>query len=326
MTEDALDHGRLVDERDQAHPAAAPRAGEDVEAETPLHQTRPEIARGGACVLERFAGVAALLGGNDLRPPRRPWSQHTVVEDQVDSRSGCDGRQTLEQLGRVAHQMGGARPSSREREPHLALRRQPESVRGDGRAEGIPDHTLESIPAAGANPDGGVEIEAVLSGMTGPGARCLGLLGRVAAPPDTPPRESPAPRPHPRHQGRAGDEPPTRINTAATAQEVAKLLVDEPGHTAAVALVPRLREERLEVIADEFAPGVFVGQGFSSLLRRPEGLRYETGFQGSQGSRFPGKIRVPLRGRARWSCTSRKKPSEAELAPFLQAAPLPPEA
>ena len=182
MTEHASDHGRLIDECDQAHPAAAPRAGEDVEAETPLHQTRPEIARGGACVLERFAGVAALLGGNDLRPPRRPWSQHTVVEDQVDPRSGCDGRQTLEQLGRVAHQMGGAiRPSSREREPHLALRRQPESVRGDGRAEGIPDHTLESIPAAGANPDGGVEIEAVLSGMTGPGARGLSLLGRVAS-------------------------------------------------------------------------------------------------------------------------------------------------
>ncbi len=53
----------------------------------------------------------------------------------------------------------------------LALRRQPESVGGDGRTEGIPDHTLESVPAAGADANGGVEIEAVLSRMTGPGSR-----------------------------------------------------------------------------------------------------------------------------------------------------------
>ncbi len=62
MTENTLDHGRLIDERDQAHPSAAPRTGENVEAETPLHQARPAIARGSACVVERLAGVAALLG------------------------------------------------------------------------------------------------------------------------------------------------------------------------------------------------------------------------------------------------------------------------
>ena len=48
VAEHPSDHGRLIDECDQAHPSAAPRAGEDVEAETPPHQVRPEIARGGA--------------------------------------------------------------------------------------------------------------------------------------------------------------------------------------------------------------------------------------------------------------------------------------
>ena len=45
---------------------------------------------------------------------------------------------------------------------------------------------------------------------------------------------------------KAGEAP----GEPATAQEVAKLLLDEPGHALAVALVTRLCEERLEVIAD----------------------------------------------------------------------------
>ena len=102
-----------------------PHRAQAIEAETPPHQVRPEITRG-ACVIERLAGIAVRWAGDDLRPPRRPCSQNPVVEDQVDPRSGRDGRQPLEQLGRVEHEVGGAiRPSSFERELHLALRRQP---------------------------------------------------------------------------------------------------------------------------------------------------------------------------------------------------------
>ena len=65
--------------------------------------------------------------------------------------------------------------------------------------------------------------------------------------------------------GEAPREPPT-------AQEVAKLLLDEPGHPLAVALVPRLREERLEVIADDCVEHAPVG-----LARLVDGRRRSHG-------------------------------------------------
>src|SRR5712692_847337 len=44
MTEEALDHGRLVDERDQAQSAATPGTGQHVKAERSSHQLCPTLA------------------------------------------------------------------------------------------------------------------------------------------------------------------------------------------------------------------------------------------------------------------------------------------
>ncbi len=79
------------------------------------------------------------------------------------------------------------RPSPLEFDQHLPVRGQSESVRSDGRAERIPAHPLEPVPATGADAEDGVEIETVLVRVTRSWCRGLDLLGRVAAPADTPP-------------------------------------------------------------------------------------------------------------------------------------------
>lgn len=45
MAEDAPNHVRILDERDERQPIAAPRARQDVEAEAPLHQLDPQPVR-----------------------------------------------------------------------------------------------------------------------------------------------------------------------------------------------------------------------------------------------------------------------------------------
>jgi hypothetical protein len=45
MTEDAPDDLRVFDERDQFETIPAARTRKDIEAETPLHQFRPEPVR-----------------------------------------------------------------------------------------------------------------------------------------------------------------------------------------------------------------------------------------------------------------------------------------
>ena len=42
---------------------------------------------------------------NNLRPPRRPWSQHAVVQQEVDPRSRHEHRQPAQELDGVEHQV-----------------------------------------------------------------------------------------------------------------------------------------------------------------------------------------------------------------------------
>ena len=69
MPEDPLDHGRLLDERDEAQAAASPGTRQDVEPECTFHQGCPSLAAGLAPRRLRGVSLRSLLG-RQLPQPR----------------------------------------------------------------------------------------------------------------------------------------------------------------------------------------------------------------------------------------------------------------
>jgi hypothetical protein len=63
MPEDPADHGRLLDERDQAQAAATPGARQHIEPEGACHQPRPTLAATVAPRRVRGVSLTTLLGG-----------------------------------------------------------------------------------------------------------------------------------------------------------------------------------------------------------------------------------------------------------------------
>ena len=68
MPEDPVDHGRLLDERDQTQAAAAARTRQHVHPKRACHQRRPTLAASVAPRRLRGVSFASPLGGGS------PWS------------------------------------------------------------------------------------------------------------------------------------------------------------------------------------------------------------------------------------------------------------
>jgi hypothetical protein len=172
MVENAPDHRRVFDERDQCEPAAAARACEDIEPKTPLHQLRPQPVRHGPIARLHGRHVVAgrrrtclarlTISRGDAGPPRGSRAQHAVIQQQVDPRPGRQRRQPLEQRQRLEHEVRGRiRPSVPEVQNHLPLRRQVQPLLRDRWAEGVSAETLEPHAIPRWDDDARVQVETV---------------------------------------------------------------------------------------------------------------------------------------------------------------------
>ena len=94
VTQDAADDGRLLDERDEPEPPAAPRTGQHVEPEGPLHQRGPlspapaigalgSSRRAKPLVLDARRCTIVRVGSrpvDHLRAPAGTRAEHVVME------------------------------------------------------------------------------------------------------------------------------------------------------------------------------------------------------------------------------------------------------
>ena len=142
----------------------------------------PEI--GALCSLGRVgsAGLAAVGGvpeTHDERPPRRPWSQYAMVQNEVDAGPRDQDGQPLQQFEGIEQEVRGPiRPRVPELEHHLPLGRQTKPVLRDGRPQRVPAEPLESVPLLGRDAHASLEVEALLARVTAPGSghRALATL------------------------------------------------------------------------------------------------------------------------------------------------------
>ena len=132
VPQDALHDLRLVDERDEPQPAAAPGTLEHVDPKRPPHQLRPEIA-----IPSPTGGIRARLGGlrhrrragplgarrcDDRRPPWRARREDAVIEHQVGARPRDQHGQPFQERCRFESQMRrSVLPLMAQRETDLPL-------------------------------------------------------------------------------------------------------------------------------------------------------------------------------------------------------------
>jgi hypothetical protein len=101
VAQDPDNHPPLLDRSQQAHPAAATRTHERIEPESAAHQIGPgtTAATTGSLFRRRNAwgrrrrgcgtAIVGARGGDNARSPGDARTEHTVVQDQVDSRPRC---------------------------------------------------------------------------------------------------------------------------------------------------------------------------------------------------------------------------------------------
>ena len=176
VSQDALNHRRVVDERDQLEGSPTPGTSEDIQAQAPAHQLRPEIVASVATVRRfgmaiggrvRFRSGAEAARGPELdheRPPRRARRQDAVIENQVDAGSRGQRRETLQQFNWVEEQVGGpVCPRASQRKPDLAVAGEPKAFLRHGRTQGVPDDSLQTVTLIGGHAQPSMEIEAVVA-------------------------------------------------------------------------------------------------------------------------------------------------------------------
>ena len=158
MVQDAPDHRRVLDERDQLEPIPAAGTREDVKPETPLHQLgpgpirpRPDRHGRGRRPVSRFSRRLRRSLGIDPgepRPPRGPRTQYAVIQQEVDARPR-QGRQPLEQLQWLEHQpRRPICPAMPKIQDHLPLGCQVDPIVGHWRAQGVKIHHEDHEVAA----------------------------------------------------------------------------------------------------------------------------------------------------------------------------------
>jgi hypothetical protein len=132
VSQDSLDHRRLVNQRHEAQPPTAARTGQDVDAKCPAHQLGPLIhaSPGGLCAARlpvfprcSLASIDSVCDPRNDRPsPRGTRREHTIVQNQVHPRPRHQHGQPLEQPQRIEAQMRRAiRPAVSQRQPDLAV-------------------------------------------------------------------------------------------------------------------------------------------------------------------------------------------------------------
>jgi hypothetical protein len=197
VSQDSLDHRRLVNQRREAQPPTAARTGQDVDAKCPPHQLGPLIraSPGGLCAARVPVFRGCLLASidsvcdprNDRPAPQGTRREHTVVQHEVDPRPWRQHGQPFQQLQRIEAQMRRAiRPAVPQRQPDLTVTGPVQPLLGQGRAQRVAAHALQPIAVAGSNHESGVQIEPVGARVTGPQRGRRDVFRWVAAPAGTP--------------------------------------------------------------------------------------------------------------------------------------------
>ena len=122
MGEDPADHPRILDGRDQAHAAAAARAGQDIHVEGAPHEVSPGPVAGwgGRLALELRDGgrggvshgcsqrKARLLIGDGAEAPASMGGKDAVVHHEIGSRAGSQGGELFQEFQGLEEQVAGA--------------------------------------------------------------------------------------------------------------------------------------------------------------------------------------------------------------------------
>jgi len=175
VSQDAGNHGWVVDHRNQPKSPATAGTGEDIQSQATVHQVRPEIVPAGARVTWRHR----LLGGRGGVPGRpRPVLHHglldAVIQNQVDLRPWHQRGKALQEFYRVQDQMcGPVRPGASQRKSDLAVFGPLEAVLCHRRPQGVAGDPLQPVSLVGGHADAGMQVEASVPGLVWPeGGRC----------------------------------------------------------------------------------------------------------------------------------------------------------
>jgi len=114
---------------------------------------------------------------NDLQPPRGPGRQHTVIQDQVDTRTRCKDRQAFQQFQRLEQLVRRAvRPPVPQLQHDLTRRRQVQTFFGDRRPQRIPAEPLKPLAMAGGCHHAGVQVKPLATRVA---TCCRGACARL---------------------------------------------------------------------------------------------------------------------------------------------------
>ncbi len=120
----------------------------------------------------------ARRGRHDHVPPGRGWRKHSMIGDQVHTRTRDQRSQALDEGEWVEHEVGRAiTPSSAQLVDHLAIRGEREALGGDRASCDIAAEVLEADPVVGPDVDLGVQGEAVLVCAERAGSPVEAVLG-----------------------------------------------------------------------------------------------------------------------------------------------------
>ncbi len=191
--EDLADDPGVLDGRDQAHVAAAARAGQDIHIEGAPHEVSPgpiagwggslrlqlhDAARArvnSACFHQR--GLRALVG-HGAGTPAGVGGENAMVEHEIDARPRSQGGEPFEEFQGLKEEVAGAIvPGALELQQDAAVAREPEAILGDRRSQEVAAELLEPRTIFCWDEQVRVEIEALKMGLTGPGRGHPGGIG-----------------------------------------------------------------------------------------------------------------------------------------------------
>ncbi len=150
VPEDGVDDVWVVDERDHAGAALAPRAFQHVQAKHPLHERRPQHAAAGLRSLWPFEPTGGRDGGwrltDDLGAQSRGWRENSVMTNDVVPRWGHQGGETGDEVEGIENDAHGPVPPwAMEVERDAPVRELAETIIGDGRSRDVAAQMLEPV-------------------------------------------------------------------------------------------------------------------------------------------------------------------------------------
>jgi hypothetical protein len=127
------------------------------------------------------------IGRTDARSPRRPRPEHAVIQQQVDSRSRRQRRESLQQIQRLDDEVGcSVRPCVPQIQHHSALGREVQPFLRHRRAKRIAAETFELRSIPRWHHDRRVQVEPAPARVTRSESRWSGRSVSLPSPPAAP--------------------------------------------------------------------------------------------------------------------------------------------